>query len=68
LCLLISSRGSVLSREEIKNHLWKESKIYSWSRVIDVHIQHLRQKIEDNPSEPEYIITVSGIGYRFKPE
>jgi DNA-binding response OmpR family regulator len=68
LCLLISRRGSVLSREEIKNHLWKESKIYSWSRVIDVHIQHLRQKIEDNPSEPEYIITVSGIGYRFKPE
>ena len=68
LCLLISSRGSVLSREEIKNHLWKESKIYSWSRVIDVHIQHLRQKIEDNPSEPEYIITVSGIGYCFKPE
>ena len=68
LCLLISSRGSVLSREEIKNHLWKESKIYSWSRVIDVHIQHLRQKIEDNPSEPEYIITVLGIGYRFKPE
>jgi DNA-binding response OmpR family regulator len=68
LCLLISSRGSVLSREEIKNHLWKESKIYSWSRVIDVHIQHLRQKIEDNPSDPEYIITVSGIGYRFKPE
>lgn len=68
LCLLISSRGSVLSREEIKNHLWKDSKIYSWSRVIDVHIQHLRQKIEDNPSEPEYIITVSGIGYRFKPE
>ncbi|MFZ6006726.1 MAG: winged helix-turn-helix domain-containing protein [Nitrospirota bacterium] len=35
---------------------------------MDVHIQHLRQKIEDNPSEPEYIITVSGIGYRFKPE
>lgn len=68
LCLLVSNRGSVLSREEIKNHLWKESKIYSWSRVIDVHIQHLRQKIEDNPSEPEYIITVSGIGYRFKPE
>jgi len=68
LCLLISSRGSVLSREEIKNHLWKESKLYSWSRVIDVHIQHLRQKIEDNPSEPEYIITVSGIGYCFKPE
>ena len=64
LCLLVSNRGAVVSREDIKRHLWKESKIYSWSRVIDVHIQHLRQKIEDNPSEPEYIITVSGIGYR----
>ncbi|BCB95914.1 DNA-binding response regulator [Dissulfurispira thermophila] len=68
LCLLVFHRGSVLSRDEIKKHLWKETKIYSWSRVIDVHIQHLRQKIEDNPSEPEYIITVSGIGYKFKPE
>lgn len=68
LCFLVTNRGSVVSRKDIKNHLWKESKIYSWSRVIDVHIQHLRQKIEDNPSEPEYIVTVPGIGYRFKQE
>jgi DNA-binding response OmpR family regulator len=68
LCFLVSNRGAVVSREDIKKHLWKESKIYSWSRVIDVHIQHLRQKIEDNPSDPEYILTVSGIGYRFKSE
>ena len=66
LCLLVSNKGTVVSREDIKRHLWKDSKIYSWSRVIDVHIQHLRQKIEDNPSDPEYIITVSGIGYRFR--
>lgn len=68
LCFLIANRGAVLSREDIRNHLWKDSKLYSWSRVIDVHIQHLRQKIEKIPSEPEYIITVPGIGYRFKPE
>ncbi|MEW5746678.1 MAG: response regulator transcription factor [Nitrospirota bacterium] len=66
LCYLVAHRGSVISREDIKKHLWKESKIYSWSRVIDVHIQHLRQKIEKNPSEPSYILTVPGIGYRFK--
>jgi DNA-binding response OmpR family regulator len=65
LCLLISNRGYVVSREEIKKHLWKNTKIYEWSRVIDVHIQHLRQKIEKNLSEPEYILTVSGIGYKF---
>jgi len=66
LCLLVTNKDAVVSRKEIKNHLWKESKLYSWSRVIDVHIQHLRQKIEGNPSAPEYIITVPGIGYRFK--
>ncbi|MCI0469131.1 MAG: response regulator transcription factor [Nitrospirae bacterium] len=66
LCLLTARRGSVVSREDIRRHLWKESKIYSWSRVIDVHIQHLRQKVENNPSEPEYVLTVSGIGYRVK--
>ncbi len=66
LCFLISKKGTVISREDIRKHLWKEPKIYSWSRVIDVHIQHLRQKIETNPSEPDYIITVSGIGYKFK--
>lgn len=66
LCLLVSNKGSVVSREQIRNHLWEKSKIYSWSRVIDVHIQHLRYKIESNPSEPQYIITVSGIGYKLK--
>lgn len=68
LCFLVANRGSAVSREEIKRHLWRETKIYSWSRVIDVHIMHLREKIEDNPSEPEYIITVPGIGYRFNPK
>lgn len=66
LCFLISKRGTVVNREEIKQHLWKESQIYSWSRVIDVHVQHLRQKIEEDPSSPEYVVTVSGLGYRFK--
>jgi DNA-binding response OmpR family regulator len=66
LSLLVARQGKVVSREEIRRHLWKESEIYSWSRVIDVHIQHLRQKIEANPSEPEYILTVPGAGYRFR--
>lgn len=65
LCLLASRKGAVVTREEIKKAIWKESKLYSWSRVIDVHIQHLRQKIEKDPSNPEYIITVPGVGYRF---
>jgi DNA-binding response OmpR family regulator len=65
LCFFINNRGEVLDRETIRKNLWKESQIYSWSRVIDVHIQHLRQKIEKNPSSPKYILTVPGAGYRF---
>ncbi len=66
LCLFITHRGEVVSREFLRKSLWKDSHLYSWSRVIDVHIQHLRQKIEENPSRPEYIVTIPGAGYRFK--
>jgi DNA-binding response OmpR family regulator len=65
LCFLAAHRGEVVHREDIKKLLWKVCKIYSWSRVIDVHIQHLRQKIEADPSEPYFIITIPGVGYRF---
>ncbi|UCD34403.1 MAG: response regulator transcription factor [Nitrospiraceae bacterium] len=65
LCFFVNHRGEAVSRETIRKQLWKGSQIYSWSRVIDVHIQHLRQKIEKDPSSPEYIITVPGAGYRF---
>ncbi len=65
LCFLVSNRGKVVSREDIKKALWREPKIYSWSRVIDVHIQHLRQKIYDKSPEYDYITTIAGVGYRF---
>lgn len=65
LCFFVDHRGEAVSREQIRKNIWKDSKIYSWSRVIDVHIQHLRQKIEKDPSNPQYIITVPGAGYRF---
>ena len=65
LCFFMGCRGEVVSRDKIRKNIWKGSKIYSWSRVIDVHIQHLRQKIEKDPSNPKYIITVPGAGYRF---
>ncbi len=65
LALLMENQGKVLTRDFIKKSLWKSSQIYSWSRVIDVHVQHLRRKIEKDPSEPEYILTVPGVGYKF---
>lgn len=66
LALLATSQGNLVSREQIRRQLWQEKKLYSWSRVIDVHIQHLRRKIEPNPAEPRHIITVTGRGYRFQ--
>ncbi|GBD97344.1 MAG TPA: response regulator transcription factor [Nitrospirae bacterium] len=65
LCFFINHRGEALSRETIRKNIWRDSNIYSWSRVIDVHIQHLRQKIEKDPSNPKYVLTVPGAGYRF---
>jgi DNA-binding response OmpR family regulator len=65
LCFFIHHRGEAVTREKIRKSIWKESRIYSWSRVIDVHIQHLRQKLEKDPSNPRYIITVPSAGYRF---
>lgn len=66
LCLFMEHPGEVISRDTIRKELWKNTSIYSWSRVIDVHIQHLRQKIEANPSDPVYIKTVIGTGYKFE--
>jgi DNA-binding response OmpR family regulator len=65
LCFFMNRRGEAVSRAMIRKHIWKDSTIYSWSRVIDVHIQHLRQKIEKDPANPKFIITVPGAGYRF---
>lgn len=65
LRLFTMNRDEPLSREFIRKSIWKGSQIYSWSRVIDVHIQHLRQKIEKDPLDPVYIITVPGVGYKF---
>ena len=66
LCLFAEHPGEVLSREVIRKHLWKDRQIYSWSRVIDVHVQHLRRKIEKDPADPRYVKTIVGVGYRFE--
>jgi len=66
LCFFIERRGEALSRDTIRKNVWKSSQLYSWSRVIDVHIQHLRQKIEKDPANPRYIVTLAGAGYMMK--
>lgn len=66
LCFFIERRGEALSRDTIRKNVWKSSQLYSWSRVIDVHIQHLRHKIEKDPANPRYIVTLAGAGYMMK--
>lgn len=66
LTLLLSEPGKAFSREEIKNAIWVEKKIYNWSRVLDVHIKNLREKIEDDPTNPRYILTVHSFGYKIQ--
>jgi len=61
---LIERRGTVLSRDELLQDVWGYKAI-PLTRTVDVHIAWLRQKIEDDPKNPQYILTVHGQGYRF---
>lgn len=64
LKLLIMNKGKVLSREILLEKVWGFD-YYGETRTVDVHIRYLRQKIEDDDSNPVYIETIRGIGYRF---
>lgn len=61
---LAGSPRRVFTREELMNHLW-DGNFYGDLRSVDVHVRHLRQKIEDDPSNPALIRTVRGVGYAF---
>lgn len=67
LHVLMSSPGKAFSREELLNQCYLNSEAVI-DRVIDVHIGKLRQKIEDDPSRPCFILTVRGHGYSFSDE
>jgi DNA-binding response OmpR family regulator len=65
LALLASSPGVVYSRRQLLERL-RGGSDYREPRTIDVHVRHLREKIEREPREPELILTVRGAGYRFR--
>jgi DNA-binding response OmpR family regulator len=62
---MASSPGRVFSRKMLLEELWGGSE-YREPRTIDVHVRHLREKLERDPGEPELIHTVRGAGYRFR--
>lgn len=63
--LLLTNPGKVYSREKLLNIVWG----YDYpgdARTVDVHVRRLREKLEENPAEPEYVYTKWGVGYYFK--
>jgi two-component system alkaline phosphatase synthesis response regulator PhoP len=63
LLYLSKSIGKVLSRDHLLSNVW-DYQFQGDTRIVDVHISHLREKIESNPREPAYIITIRSVGYK----
>lgn len=61
---LIEHRGNTLTREVLLQEVWGYASV-PYTRTVDVHIAWLRQKLEDDPRQPKWILTVHGIGYKF---
>lgn len=65
LRFLMEHPGQVFSRQTLLDRVWGEDK-YIEERTVDVHIHWLREKIEPNPRKPKYLLTVRGVGYKFR--
>ena len=59
-----SNPGTALDRTDILNHVWGEQYVGE-EKIVDVNIRRLRMKVEDEPSNPKYIVTVWGLGYKW---
>ncbi|MBS3943546.1 MAG: response regulator transcription factor [Dethiobacter sp.] len=65
LSFLATNAGRVYSREQLLEQVWGYN-YYGDARTVDVHIRHLREKVEGDPSNPELLLTVWGTGYKFR--
>ncbi len=65
--VLIKNKGKVMTRDFLLDRIWGYEYIGE-TRTVDVHIRHLRKKIEDDDKNPKFIETIRGIGYRFNSE
>jgi DNA-binding response OmpR family regulator len=64
---LASYPGRPLGRDAIIEAVWGYDSDVGSDRTVDVHIRHLREKLEDDPSNPRWLVTVRGVGYKFEP-
>ena len=65
--VLLRNAGRVLTRPQLIDRVWGADYVGD-TKTLDVHIKRLRAKIETDPSKPQHIITVRGLGYKFEPE
>jgi DNA-binding response OmpR family regulator len=67
LSYLVDHPGRPISREALIEAVWGYDSSVGSGRTVDVHIRHLRKKLEDDPATPRWLVTVRGIGYKFEP-
>ena len=63
--LLIQRKGEVLTRDDFLDGIWGEDNLSVSDRTVDSHIANIRKKIEDDPADPQHIISIRGVGYKF---
>jgi two-component system alkaline phosphatase synthesis response regulator PhoP len=61
---LVENRGKTVSRGELLKEVWGYNAA-TYTRTVDMHVASLRQKIEDDPKQPQLVVTVPGLGYKF---
>ena len=66
LAFLLGNPSRVVSRDELLQSVWDSSAEWQDPATVTVHVRRLRQKLENDPSEPDHILTVYGVGYRFE--
>jgi DNA-binding response OmpR family regulator len=64
LKFFVKNRGIVLTRDQILENVWGEDNVIISLRTIDSHIASIRKKLEDDPSNPRYILNIRGVGYK----
>jgi two-component system alkaline phosphatase synthesis response regulator PhoP len=65
LSSFVRNPGRVLSRQQLLDRVWG-AETYITERVVDTHVGNLRKKIESEPKQPRYLVSVLGVGYRFE--